>query len=123
MTTEKRSARPGMAELANLMLCPNCGGIVERRNARGPRPVYCSTHCQKAKGNRDLARGAAIISLAQAWRINRGSGEVAQAAFSEFVSILDGFNAEDGGAGRPRADLAAAKLLASGFRYIDRKRA
>lgn len=123
MEPEKRSTRPTMRETANQMVCPNCGGQVVRKSERGPRPVYCSTACRKAKGNRDLARGGVIVTLAQAWRINRGQGEVAQAAFAEFVSILDSFNAEDREAGRPRADVAAAKLLDAGFRYMDRKRA
>lgn len=123
MEPRKRAQRPTMRETANIMLCPNCGCQVERKSARGPRPVYCSAECRKAKSARDLGRGSVLVTLAQAWRINRGSGEVAQEAFREFVSILDSFNAEDAEAGRPRADIAAAKLLDSGFRYIDRKRA
>lgn len=123
MTQRKRAERPSIAETANQMVCPNCGNPVARKSERGPRPVYCSTECRKAKGNRDLARGSVLVTLAQAWRINRGQGPVAQAAFTEFVSILDGFNAEDNEAGRPRADIAAAKMLVTGMRYIDRKRA
>jgi endogenous inhibitor of DNA gyrase (YacG/DUF329 family) len=123
MEPEKRSARPTIAERAKQMVCPNCGDPVIRKSERGPRPVYCSTECRKAKGNRDLARGSVIVTLAQAWRIDRGQGQIAKTAFAEFVAILDAFNAEDRDAGRPRADLAAAKLLDSGYRYIDRKRA
>jgi endogenous inhibitor of DNA gyrase (YacG/DUF329 family) len=122
MEPRKRTTRPSLRETANQMVCPNCGGEVKRKSPHGPRPVYCSTECRKAKGNRDLARGSVIVTLAQAWRINRGSGEVAQEAFKEFVSILDKFNDEDRAEGRPRADIAAAKLLDSGYRYIDRKR-
>lgn len=122
MEPNKRAPRPSVAETANQMVCPNCGAPTKRKSATGPRPTYCSTECRKASGNRDLARGSVIVKLAQAWRINRGQGPVAQEAFAEFIAILDSFNAEDKEAGRPRADIAAAKLLDSGFRYIDRKR-
>lgn len=85
-------------------------------------PIYCGSKCQKEKGNRDLGRGAALVTLIQGWRVNRGRGEIAKAAFAEVVSIVDQFNADDKAAGRPRADLAAAKLLATGIRYIDRRK-
>jgi len=122
MTAETRKSRPTVAENAKLNICPNCGKAPERKNLRGPAPTYCGPECKREKNNRDLARGAAIVSLAQAWRIDRGTGEIAKGAFAEVCAILDAFNAEDRDAGRPRADFYAAKLLSTGTRYIDRRR-
>jgi len=122
MTAETRKSRPTVAENAKLRICPNCGGPAERKSARGSAPTFCSHQCKREKNNRDIARGAAIVSLAQAWRIDRGTGEIAKGAFAEVCNILDAFNAEDRDAGRPRADLYAAKLLSTGTRYMDRRR-
>ena len=118
-----KAPRPTMAETAALKVCPNCGGHVERKSARGPSPTFCSSECKRAKGNRDLARGSTIIVMAQAWRINRGSGSVSKAALQELCAILDRYNAEDREAGRPRADVHAAKMLNSGYSNLDRRRA
>jgi hypothetical protein len=48
-------------------------------------------------------------------------GEIAQASFAEVNRILDQFNAQDRAAGRPRADLYAAKLLIDGTQFFDRQ--
>lgn len=117
-----RASKPTIAERARERICPECGGAVVRRSARGPMPTFCSDGCKKKRSNRRLVRGSAIIELAQAWRIDRGSGEIAQTAFQQLCAILDQFNAEDNGAGRPRADLMAAKILADGSMFIDRQR-
>jgi hypothetical protein len=59
----------------------------------------------------------------KAWRIDRGTGEIAQLSFAEICRILDQYNAQDRDAGRPRADLYAAKLLANGSMFMDRQHA
>lgn len=117
-----KKALPTIAELARKATCPECGGDVVRKSAKGPMPTYCSDTCKKARGNRRLVRGAAIIEFAQAWRALRAQGPVAQAAFAQLNQILDQFNAEDVKANRPRADLCAAKILVDGTQYFDRQR-
>lgn len=62
-----------------------------------------------------------MISFLKAWRVDRGSGEIAKGAFAEAIRILDQFNGQDKDAGRPRADLYAAKLLATGTNFFDRQ--
>jgi hypothetical protein len=104
----------------NLAICPNCGGEVKRKSERGPFPTFCSDECRKEKGNRDLTRGSVIVGYAQTWRRNRGVGGLAKSAFAELCSIVDRFNDEDRKAGRPFADLHVAKLIDSGYLYIDR---
>lgn len=123
MTTETtKKEKPTVAQLAARRVCPECGCEVVRRSARGPMPTFCGETCKKARGNRRLVRGAAIIEFAQAWRALRAQGPVAQAAFAQLNAILDQFNAEDVKAKRPRADLMAAKILADGTQYFDRQR-
>ncbi len=123
-----KAPKPTMLERARQAICPECGGQVVRRSARGPMPTFCSPECKRARGNRRLVRGSAIIEFAQAWRVDRGSGEIAQAAFAQMCQILDQFNAEDNewrgenGERRPRADLMASKILADGTMYFDRQR-
>jgi len=46
-------------------------------------------------------RGRVAMPLALAWRIKRGGGPVAKAAFQELCAYLDHCNAEDRTAGRP----------------------
>jgi hypothetical protein len=122
MTADNRKSRPTVAQMALMKICPGCGQKVDRQGARGPKATYCTAACKREKNNRDIQRGGVIVGFAQAWRVNRGSGEIAQASFAELCSILDAFNAEDRDAGRPRADIYAAKLLSTGTRYMDRRR-
>jgi hypothetical protein len=117
-----RKAKPSIGERAREAICPECGGPVVRRSSRGPVPTFCSPEHKKAFGNRQLVEGRAVIGLLKGWRIERGSGPIASAAFAQVCSILDGFNAADREVGRPRADLYAAKLLADGSIYADRRR-
>ena len=121
-TPKTKSAKPTIAELARKPICPECGGAVVRRSAKGPAPTFCSPECKRTRGNRRLVRGSAIIEFAQAWRAARGSGEVAQGSFQQLCNILDQLNAEDNAAGRPRADLMAAKILVDQTTYFDRQR-
>jgi hypothetical protein len=116
----KRVKRPTIRERAAEPICPNCGTMIEGHQSK----VFCTIKCRTEHQNRRTARGAAIAGWAMAWRADRGSGEIAKAAFEQLCQIVDGFNAEDAAAKppRPRADLWAAKSLATGFLYIDRKR-
>lgn len=116
-----KQSKPSIAQRAADRICPECAGPVERRSARGPMPTFCSQKCRKDHGNRHIVEGRAVIAHLKAWRIDRGSGPIAKAAFAEICSIIDGFNAADKEAGRPRADLYAAKLLNDGYRYMDRQ--
>ena len=117
-----KTQRPTIAERAADRICPECGGPAERRSARGPAPTFCSQECRKAHGNRHIVEGRAVIAFLKAWRIDRGSGEIAKESLAEVCSIVDSFNTADREAGRPRADLYAAKLLAEGTRYMDRQK-
>lgn len=114
-------SKPTIQERARDRICPECGGEVVRRSARGPMPTFCSVECRREHSNRHIVEGRAVIAHLKAWRIDRGSGEIAKASFNEICTIVDGFNAADREAGRPRADLYAAKLLADGRLYIDRQ--
>lgn len=126
-TAPTRTPKPTARERARQAICPNCGGPVVRRSARGPMPTFCDAKgkdvCKREHSNRHLVEGRAVIALVKAWRIDRGSGEIAQLAFAEACRILDQYNAQDRDAGRPRADLYAAKLLADGSQFVDRQHA
>jgi hypothetical protein len=117
-----KAVKPTIAQRAAERVCPECGGAVVRKSAKGPMPTFCTPACKQARNNRRLTRGAALIEFAQAWRGARGSGEIAQASFQQMCNILDTFNAEDREAARPRADLMAAKILVEGTNYCDRRR-
>lgn len=117
--------KPTIAERAAQRICPNCGGEVERRSSRGPVPTFCDARgpgvCKREHANRELVEGRAVIAFAKAWRIDRGSGEIARGAFDQMIRIVDQFNAQDRAAGRPRADLYAATKLVDGTLFIDRQ--
>jgi len=114
--------KPTLRERASQRVCPNCGGEPQRKSPKGPVPTYCDDKCKVQMNNRLTAEGRTLAGLLKAWRIDRGQGEIAQRAFSQICEITDGFNAVDLAAGRPRADLYAAKLMADGSRYLDRQR-
>lgn len=116
------AAKPTVAERAAQRLCPECAGQVVRRSPKGPMPTFCSKECKTSHSNRHIVEGRAVIALLKAWRIDRGTGEIAKGAFQQVCTIVDGFNADDNAAGRPRADLYAVKVLATGTQYIDRRR-
>lgn len=107
-------------------VCPNCGQEAVRKSKRGPPPIFCSKQCKRDMNNRLTVEGRAMAAYVKAWRIDRGSGEIAQRSFAQLCEIADLFNARDFEAGRPRADLYASKLLSETFvtrgtRYIDRE--
>ena len=116
-----RQSKPTISERAREAICPECGGQVVRRSARGPMPTFCSPECKRDHGNRHIVEGRAIIALAKAWRIDRGTGEIAKTAFEQMCRIIDQFNAQDREASRPRADLYAAKLMVDGRMFMDRQ--
>lgn len=113
--------KPTIAERARDAICPECGGQVVRRSTRGPKPTFCGPECKRAHGNRHIVEGRAVIAFLKAWRIDRGSGEIAKASFQQLCQIVDQFNTQDRAAGRPRADLYAAKLMEDGRLYMDRQ--
>jgi hypothetical protein len=119
-------SKPTIQERSREKVCPNCGNPAERKSNRGPPPIFCSKVCKRDMNNRLTVEGRALVAFAKAWRIDRGSGEIAQRALAQLCDIADLFNARDLEAGRPRADLYAAKLLSEmfvtrGTRYIDRE--
>ncbi len=123
--------KPTIRDRAAERICPNCGGPVVRRSARGSHPTFCSAKgegvCKREHANRHTVEGRAVMAFLKAWRIDRGSGEIAKGAFAQVCQIVDQFNAADlayrgpNGEQRPRADLYAAKMLASGTMYFDRQ--
>jgi predicted RNA-binding Zn-ribbon protein involved in translation (DUF1610 family) len=120
-----KSAKPTISQRAREHVCPNCGGPVVRRSTRGPTPTFCDAKgkgvCKKEHANRHIVEGRAVIAFLKAWRIDRAQGEIAQKSFEQICRITDQFNAEDKEAGRPRADLYAAKMLADGTQFFDRQ--
>lgn len=120
-TAAPKSSKPTISQRARERVCPNCGGEVVRRSTRGPMPTFCSAECKKDHANRHIVEGRAVIAFLKAWRIDRAQGEIAQKAFEQICKITDQFNAQDREAGRPRADLYAAKLMVDGTQFFDRQ--
>lgn len=120
-----KTAKPTIAQRARERVCPNCGGEVVRSSVRGPMPTFCDAKgkgvCKKEHSNRAIVEGRAVIAFIKAWRIDRAQGEIAQKSFEQICRIADQYNAEDREAGRPRADLYAAKMLADGTQFFDRQ--
>lgn len=100
-------------------VCPECGEPVILRG-KGRERVFCSDAHKQAHKNRRVVRGAPIMSLLQAWRVDRGKGPVAQEAFREVCAMLDTYNGEDHEAGRPRATVHARTLIEAGS-FVDRR--
>lgn len=119
-----KSKKVSIAERAGQMICPECGGPVERKSKHGPTPIFCSPEHRRAFNNRAMADGAGVIAYLKAWRVDRGSGPIARAAFSRMCTIADSYNFEDAQAKppRPRADLYAAKLIGNDFQTVDDRR-
>lgn len=120
-TKTAKAPKPTVRERGNQRVCPNCGGDVARRSARGPMPTFCTPECKKDHANRHIVEGRAVIAFLKAWRIDRAQGEIATRSFEQVCKIVDQFNAEDREAGRPRADLYAAKMLIDGTQFFDRQ--
>lgn len=114
--------KPTILERLRERVCPNCGGPVERKSPKGPPPTFCGKGCKRDHNNRLLVEGRAVIGFLKAWRIDRGTGEIAQKSFAQVCEIADLFNARDLELGRPRADLYAATMLVEQTRYLDRQR-
>lgn len=113
-------ARPSIIERAAESICPECGKPAVRKSNRGPKPTFCSRECKISHQNRGVVEGRAAIAFLKAWRIDRGNGEIAKASLEQLCRMVDEFNARDRAEGRPRADLYAAKMLATGTYYFDR---
>lgn len=114
--------KPTIRERLRERICPNCGGPVARKSAKGPPPKFCSSACSREMQNRLTVEGRTVIALLKAWRIDRGTGEIAQGCFAQAIEALDLYNSQDREAGRPRADYYGATLLADGTRLYDRQR-
>jgi hypothetical protein len=122
-----KKARPSVRERAGEKLCPNCGKpSPERISSRGPAPIYCrkteDRDCKREMNNRNLADGLALVPYVKAWRVDRGSGEIAQTSFARLCKIADDLNAADIRDDRPRADYYAATLIASQAATVDELR-
>lgn len=117
-----KKSKPTIIDRAKQRICPECGQPTVRRSDRGRFPTFCCPEHKKSFENRHIAEGLAVIRLLKAWRIDRGTGEIAQQSFAQVCQIVDLFNSEDAQAGRPRADLYAAKLLVDGSIFLDRRR-
>lgn len=98
--------------------CLECGKPVEQ-SGKGRERLFHDA-CRQAHANRRAVRGKAIMSLLQAWRVDRGGTPVAKASFREVCEMLDTFNSEDYEAGRARATDHAATLLEQGS-FVDRR--
>lgn len=116
----KKSSKPTIRERVAVRVCPNCGKpSPERKSNKGPAPLYCRPEendgrdCKRELANRNTVDAAAILPYLKAWRIDRGTGEIAAASFQLVCKMLDDLNERDRLAQRPRADYHAATLLAS----------
>ncbi len=118
-----RKGKPSIRDRASDGICPNCGKpSAERRSNRGPAPIYCSRECKREMNNRNLRDGLALVPYLKAWRIDRGSGEIAQTSFQRICAITDDLNEDDRRHNRPRADYHAATLLVSNAPRVDELR-
>lgn len=119
-----KKGKPSIRDRAAQRLCPNCGKpSPERISNRGPAPIYCrDTDCKRQMNNRNLADGLALVPYVKAWRIDRGTGEIAQTAFARLCKIADDLNEADRRNNRPRADYYAATLIASQAATVDELR-
>lgn len=99
--------------------CPECGGPVTQP-AKGRARIFCKEAHKQAFRNRLAVRGKMLTGLALGWRVDRGSGPTAKAAFAQMCAMLDEWNADDREAGRPRADYYTGLLIEQG-NYVDRK--
>ena len=94
-----------------------------RKHKQGRKPVYCSAKCRKEMAARNLNRGKALITAALGWYSAPRGSETYREAFREMNAILQRFREQDRNAGRPSPEIAAAKALEDGFRYLDRCKA
>lgn len=99
--------------------CPECDAPVEQPRT-GRARIFCNEAHKQAHANRRAVRGKSIMSLLQAWRVDRGRTPVAREAFAAMVEMVDTFNSEDLDQGRGRANVHARHLLDQG-NYRDRR--
>src|SRR3546814_18240770 len=87
-----RQTKPTISERAREGICPNCGGPVVRLNPRGPVPTFCAVRgkgvCKRQHYNRHVVEGSAVIALLKAWRVDRGTGEIAKTAFAQLCQKI-----------------------------------
>lgn len=102
MTPNKPAITADASPARPQRLCPECLEPVAQRG-KGKPSVFCCDEHREAHKNRRTVRGKRLVAIAQAWRVDRGSGQVAQACLQQMCMMLDQFNAEDLEAGRMRA--------------------
>lgn len=84
------------------MTCPECGVDFTPQHHRH---LFCIPAHSRKHANRQLARGQAIISLAQVWRGVRdlkgpANKAIGRDVFAKLCRLADAANAEDRAAGR-----------------------
>lgn len=102
--------------MAKTRICPECGQEFETNGGRGKPRIFCTEAHKQAHANRRGARGKTLVTLAQAWRKTRGSGDFGKFLFSEVTTLLDAWNAEDLEAGR--LDPVEYAKLVVGFQSV-----
>lgn len=120
MSTEiqtKPAGKPTIKDRARQRICPECGADVPQGTRGRPR-IFCCPEHKRAFNNRALSDGAAALAFLKAWRVDRGSGEIAKASLQRLCQMVDSFNEADREAGRPRADLYAAKLIHADYQPV-----
>lgn len=96
--------------------CAECGAPFPVRG----RKLFCSQAHAIAFNNRQLARGQAVMGVAQAWRAGRhpksdAERQAAGEAFRQLCRLIDAYNAEDAAAGRAKPMSLYRARVASGL--------
>lgn len=102
-------------------LCVECGSTFTPNR---PQQNACTRAHNIAFRNRLAARGQVILPYALAVNMTRhaAASELRKFARRELTAILSDFAAEDKTANRPPITDYVAAIMASGYRYMDRKR-
>lgn len=97
--------------------CPECGTTFTAPPKKGKPRLFCCDEHKSAWKSRKLQRGQMLVTLAQAWRKTRGSGEFGKFLFGEVSSLLDEWNNED--AAKKRMDPVDYAKLVCNFEEIN----
>jgi hypothetical protein len=96
--------------------CSEC----QKKFTMTSRKMFCSTEHQVAYNNRQLTRGQAMATLAQAWWGHGSSKDkafkmTAKEAYSQLATLARKYNAEDKDAGRMSATEVLVRRRAKGL--------